>query len=85
MAIRQFLEGAAFGVLNDIVSEFRSNEGYAKPNKYEIIIYPPVSHSSNKLSNPRAGRPVSGQAMKNLALRCESVQLPGKNLSLIHI
>lgn len=81
MALKSFIEGAAFGILNDILSEFRSNEGYAKPNKYEVIIYPPISHSANKLSSPGAGRPVSGQAMKNLALRCESVQLPGRNLT----
>ena len=30
----KFLEGAAFGVLNYIIAGFRSNEGYASPNKY---------------------------------------------------
>ena len=35
----RFLEGAAFGVLNDILSGFRTNEGFARPNHYEVIIY----------------------------------------------
>ena len=36
-----FIEGAAFGVLNDLLSAFRSNEGYAQPNRYEVLIFPP--------------------------------------------
>ena len=37
-----FIEGAAFGVLNDLLSAFRSNEGYAQPNRYEVLILPPA-------------------------------------------
>ena len=33
-----FIEGAAFGVLNDILAGFRDNNGFAQPNRYEIII-----------------------------------------------
>ena len=42
MAIAQFLEGTAFGVLNDVLSAFRSNEGYALPSRYEIVINAPA-------------------------------------------
>ena len=38
----QFLEAVGFGVLNDVLSAFHSNEGYAQPNKYEVIISPPL-------------------------------------------
>ena len=37
-----FIEGAAFGVLNDILAGFRDNNGFAQPNRYEIIIIPPA-------------------------------------------
>ena len=37
-----FIEGTAFGVLNDVLSAFRSNEGYALPSRYEVLIYPPA-------------------------------------------
>ena len=46
----RFLEGAAFGVLNDILAGFRVNEGYAVPNKYEVMIHPPQLQSSNSAS-----------------------------------
>ena len=41
MAIPNFLAGAAFGVLNDLLSAFRSNDGFAQPNRYEVLIFPP--------------------------------------------
>jgi len=42
MAIAQFIEGTAFGVMNDILSAFHTNEGYALPNRYEVVIIPPA-------------------------------------------
>ena len=42
MAIAQFIEGTAFGVFNDILSAFHNNEGYALPNRYEVVIIPPA-------------------------------------------
>ena len=42
MAVGQnFFEGTAIGVLNDILSAFHSNEGYASPNRYEVNLFPP--------------------------------------------
>ena len=35
------LEGTAYGVLNEILGEFRSKDGYAKPSRYEVVILPP--------------------------------------------
>ena len=46
----RFLEGAAVGVLNDILSGFRTNEGFARPNHYDVIIYKPALHSKNTQS-----------------------------------
>ena len=55
--VPQFLEGAAYGVLNDVISSFNSNEGYAQPNKYEVMIFPPTppptrgeNYSTGKIS-----------------------------------
>ena len=41
MEIPKFLEGGAYGILNDILSGFHNNDGYAQPNRYEAIILPP--------------------------------------------
>jgi hypothetical protein len=78
----KFLEGASFGVMNDILSEFRSNEGYARPNKYEVIIYKPALQSNNSESenvNRQDINSVTG--MDKISMRCESVTMPGRTLS----
>ena len=39
--VKAGLEGTAYGVLNEILSEFRSGDGYARPSRYEVLIQPP--------------------------------------------
>ena len=80
MAIAQFLEGTAFGVLNDILSAFRSNEGYAVPNRYEVVILPPSGNLGNNQQNifNNGG---SNTNTRNISLRAESVVLPGRTLT----
>ena len=46
MAIARFLEGTAFGVLNDILSTFHSEDGYAVPNRFEVLITRPRGSAS---------------------------------------
>ena len=83
----KFLEGAAFGVLNDIIAGFRSNEGYASPNKYEVILHPPQLNSNNPsqqnmnigdIANSIAGG--KGSDISTTGMRCDSVTLPGRTL-----
>ena len=63
--LARFLEGGAFGILNDILSTFHSEDGYATPNRFEVVIIPPGGSGG--------GREVS--------MRCESITLPGRNLA----
>ena len=65
----KFIEGAAFGSLNTVLSHFLGGDGkdgYALPSRYEVIITPP-------------GKP--DPAAKKTSLRCESISLPGMNLT----
>ena len=80
MTLRSFVDSAAFGVLNDVLSEFRSNEGYSRPNRYEVLIYPPLAKGTG-LNAAHAGGIESTKNMRKVALHCESVTLPGRNLS----
>jgi len=74
-----FLEAVGFGVLNDILARYRTNEGYAHPNLYEVIINPPQGQQlSNTYSTTNMG---NSRKLKQLSLRCESVNLPGQNIS----
>jgi len=80
MAVAKFIEGTAFGVLNDILSAFRSNEGYALPSRYEVVILPPakigVGNQQNIFNNGG-----SNTNNRNISLRAESVILPGRTLT----
>ena len=78
--IAKFLEGGAFGVLNDIIAGFNSNEGYAQPNRYEVLILGPQNLGGGGLEN--AARNMQKQSdIRNISLRCESVNLPGRTLT----
>ena len=67
MALAKFLEGTAFGVLNDILSSFHSEDGgYAVPNRFEVIITRPGSSATES---------------RKVSMRCESINLPGRNLN----
>ena len=74
--VPQFLEGAAFGVMNDILSTFHTNEGYAQPNRYEVLIFPPAGRKNGADSEH-----IVRTDPREVSLRCESVTLPGRNLS----
>jgi len=80
-----FLEGTAIGVLNDVLSAFHSNEGYAQPNRYEVNIFGPRGRQlggTSSLQNPNLGNE-SSLNVREIQLRCEAVTLPGINLSTI--
>ena len=66
--LARFLEGGAFGVINDILSEFHSDNGYAIPNRFEVLITRP------------GGSPTDA---RKVSLRCETVLLPGRNLNTV--
>ena len=75
-SLAKFLEGGAFGILNDILSEFHSDDGYAVPNRFECLILPPISGSNSSFaSGSLVGDP------RAVSLRCESTTMPGRNLS----
>ena len=78
--IAKFLEGGAFGVLNDVLAGFRSNEGYAQPNRYEVLIMGPGNRGGGGLENAYRGLHRQSNS-RNISLRCESVNLPGRTLS----
>ena len=83
------LDGFAYGVLNEILAGFRGQNGYAKPSRYEVILYPPSgsggtkSKSSGALSNIWAqlmGKQVGEGQARNAGLRCSQISFPGRTL-----
>mgnify|MGYP003640085934 FL=1 len=81
-SLARFLEAGAFGVLNDILSTFHSDEGYAIPNRFEVLILSPPKRGGGITTNAYAGSE-RGSDARAVSLRCESVNLPGRNLNTL--
>ena len=48
--LASFVESTAFGVLNNFLSEFHSDNGYALPSRYDVIITSPGEGDARKVS-----------------------------------
>ena len=81
--IPQFLETAAFGALNEILAGFRDQNGYAHPNRFEVLIFPPSKLSGATQLNIFQGLERRGgkEDIRKISLRAQDVNLPGRNLS----
>ena len=92
----QFVEAVGFGVLNDVLAIFRSDAGHALPNRYEVIINPPSTQilsrgpgnrglsrvaSTGTLDKGRFVDISHPETLKQLTIKCESVNLPGVNIA----
>ena len=75
-----FIEGAAFGVLNAVLAGFRDNNGFAQPNRYEIIIIPPAKIGGGGNENIFNNQERQSD-LRKISLRASTVTLPGRNLS----
>ena len=81
---KPFIEEAAFrdDALNEIMSGFHTENGYAVPNRFEVIITPPKKMGATTVYNPSHGSD-RGHDVRSISLRCESVNLPGINLNTL--
>ena len=83
--LAKFLEGGAFGVLNDILSTFHSEDGYAVPNRFECLILPPVGVTVRRRDASGLHRlnhsPISNDDARAVSMRCASVSMPGRTLA----
>ena len=82
----RLLEGTAYGVLNEILAEFRSDDGYALPSRYEVVLLPPQGSRAKPqgaLSNifAKVMQENTGEGTtRKTGLQCESIEFPGRNL-----
>ena len=94
--LAKFVEGGAFGIINDILSTFHSEDGYAVPNRFECLILPPPSifraDTRTSWTWPKEGVPVgwggtttsafkSSGKSREVSMRCESTTIPGRTLA----
>ena len=80
------LEGTAYGVINEVLSGFHSDDGYARANRYEVMLNAPTGEKGTTSTNlQNIFSKVMGQAkgdgtVRKTGLRCESISFPGRNL-----
>ena len=80
------LEGTAYGVLNEILSQFRSGDGYARPSRYEILIQPPNGFKGGGRSEEKnlwaliMGQNEGDGTVRRTSLRCSQISFPGRTL-----
>ena len=76
--VAQFVESGAFGNMNDIISTFHSDDGYAVPNRFECLILPPISRNNSSFASG-----LLGGDPRTVSMRCESTTMPGRNLAAV--
>ena len=82
----KLLEGSAYGVMNEILAEFRSDDGFAKPSRYEVVLLPPqgtrakpkgaLSNIFSKVMEENTGEGTT----RKTGLLCESISFPGRTM-----
>jgi len=76
--LANFIESTAFGALNNFLSTFHDDGGYALPSHYEVVIIAP-----RNLNNAQPAQPgTTLDAARKVSLRCDSVDLPGRALTI---
>jgi len=78
--IPKFLEAGAFGVINDILAGFHDDNGYAQPNRYEVLIFPPAKLGGGNQTNIFSGLERQSDT-RSISLRAQSLNMPGRNLA----
>jgi len=83
--LAQFIETAAFGALNDVLSLTHTNNGYAFPNRFEAIIIPPTSIAKSSPTTEFSFWPLpkGPTTSRDVSLRVEGITLPGRNLNTL--
>ena len=84
----KMVEGPSYAVLNEILGEYRTNEGFSRPSRYEILLLPPTGvrgTASNGGDVTNIFSRVMGEALGNgtvrsTSLRCDAISFPGRNL-----
>ena len=81
------LGGAVFGSLNAFLQHNASRDGYAKANRYEVVIGLPTGVTQG--SEQDAGKSamtgavqgqLAGETARRISFRCDSISIPGRNL-----
>jgi hypothetical protein len=79
------VDAVAFGALNEVLGEFRGNDGMSRPNRYEVTLYPPTGSAGSGSIGSNVFTKIMGEALgdgtvRATGLKCESISFPARNL-----
>ena len=78
------IETQALSFLDEALAEYRSKDGFAKTNRWEIVITPPTGNRGGGRGNvfaPIMGANTGEGVTKKVSLMCEAFSFPGRNLT----
>ena len=80
------LEDFASGAIDEFFAEFHTNDGFALPSRYEVVILPPqgtrgqpkgaLNNVFSKVMEENTGEGTT----RKVGLQCETIEFPGRNL-----
>ena len=81
------LEGAAYGVLNELLAGFRDSDGYATQSRYEVVLHAPTGRRGNQnllniFSQVMQEDTKQGVA-RRAGLRCSQISMPGRTMETV--
>ena len=82
----RLLEGTAYGVINEVLAEFRSDDGFALPSRYEVVLLPPkgtrgkpqgaLNNIFAKVMEENTGEGTT----RKTGLMVDTIEFPGRNI-----
>jgi hypothetical protein len=75
-----FVEATAFAALDEVFATFHSDDGFARPSRYEAYFFPPIGKSQTNIMPLSMAEMVGDGTARKTALRCQSFEFPGRNL-----
>ena len=83
--LKSILETTAFSFLNDILSQYHSDDGFARTNRWELLITPPTgyrgSNQSGNIFAPIMQQNTGQGVTQKVGVMCETFSFPGRNLA----
>ena len=79
------VDAVAYGTLDEILGMGRSDNGIAKPNRYEVTLLPPSGQQgsrgqSSNIFSKNMGEILGDGTVRATGLRCEQIELPGRTI-----
>ena len=83
--LASILETTAFTFLNEMLGQYHSDDGFARTNRWEIIITPPTGYrgsgTSGNIFAPIMSANTGEGVTQKVGVMCEAFSFPGRNLT----